>query len=143
MTSFFKPIKLILEFYYMLNGPPFEIFNLILQIFLRKSGYDLKIACAKFQENRVIIDEKSTKNMRYRITKNNVAQGQSIVSFVVNDKCTKHFSQLGAKRLSIGERGECLHHAHGGREPCIKRPRFVPSGHWWQIHAQCVVIYLM
>ena len=25
----------------------------------------------------------------------------------------------------------------------IKKPRSVLSGHWWQIHAQCVVIYRM
>ena len=34
MTSLFKPIKLILEFYYMSNGLTFEIFNIILQIFI-------------------------------------------------------------------------------------------------------------
>ena len=55
MTSLFKPIKLILEFYYMSNGLAFEIFD-ILAKFLPTLGYDLKIACAKFQENWFIID---------------------------------------------------------------------------------------
>ena len=31
MTSLYKPIKLILEFYYMSNGLTFKIFNLILR----------------------------------------------------------------------------------------------------------------
>ena len=52
MTSLFKPIELILEFYYMLNGLTFEIFNIILPTL----GYDLKIASAKFQGNRFLFD---------------------------------------------------------------------------------------
>ena len=55
MTSIFKPIKLIIEFYYMSNGLTFGIFNNFAKI-LPTLGYDLKIACAKFQENRFIID---------------------------------------------------------------------------------------
>ena len=71
MTSLFKPIKLILECYYMSNGLIFAIINIGYD--LRTLGYDLKITCAKIQGNR--LTEKSTKTMRYRITKMNVAQG--------------------------------------------------------------------
>ena len=33
LTFLFKPIKIILEFYYMANGLAFEILNIILRIF--------------------------------------------------------------------------------------------------------------
>ena len=54
MTSLFKPIRLTL--YYMSHGLTFEIFNIIWRI-LPTLGYDLKIACAKFQGNRFINDK--------------------------------------------------------------------------------------
>ena len=57
MTSLFKPIKLILEFYYMSNGLTFDNFAK----FLATLGYDLKIACAKFQRNRFILDREIDK----------------------------------------------------------------------------------
>ena len=51
MTSLYKPITLILEFYYMLKGLTFEILNIFAML-----GQDLEIPCAKFQENRFGID---------------------------------------------------------------------------------------
>ena len=50
MTSLFEPIQLILEFYYMSNGLTYNFAN-----FLPMLGYDLKIACVKFQGDRFII----------------------------------------------------------------------------------------
>ena len=55
MTSLFKPIKLILEFYYMSNGRTFAILSSILRNFYRRWD-DLKIACAKFEGDWFIID---------------------------------------------------------------------------------------
>ena len=52
MTSLYKPIILILEFYYMSNGLSFEILNIILPML----GHDLEMTCAKFQGNRFKID---------------------------------------------------------------------------------------
>ena len=51
MTSLFKPNKLILEFYYLSNGLTFEIDPIQYNFarLLPTLGYDLKIACAKFQ----------------------------------------------------------------------------------------------
>ena len=56
MTSLFKPINIILEFYYMSNGLTFAMFNIILRFFLPTLGYYLKIVCAKFLGNLLIID---------------------------------------------------------------------------------------
>ena len=43
MTYLYKPITLILEFYYMSNSQNFQIFNIILRIFYRL--YALEMAC--------------------------------------------------------------------------------------------------
>ena len=52
MMSIYKPITLILDFYYMSNGLTFEISNIILRNF-----YDVKtVTCAKFLGNRFRID---------------------------------------------------------------------------------------
>ena len=68
MTCLFKPIKLILEFYYMSNGLTFAVLNIFFAKFVQTLGYDLKIACAKFQRNWFIIDGE----------KMNVAQGNRV-----------------------------------------------------------------
>ena len=44
-------MKLILECYYMSNDLTFEYSHILPML-----GYDLKISCAKFQENRFIIE---------------------------------------------------------------------------------------
>ena len=49
MTSLYKPITLILEFYYISNGLTFLNF-------LPMLGHDLEMSCAKFQGNRFRID---------------------------------------------------------------------------------------
>ena len=52
MTSLFKPIKLILEFYYMsLLKYSIKFCEIFTDV-----RYDLKIPCDKFQENLLIID---------------------------------------------------------------------------------------
>ena len=55
MTSLYKPITLILEFYYMSNGPTFEILNSF-ENFLPMLGHNLEMSCEKFQVNRFRID---------------------------------------------------------------------------------------
>ena len=43
--------------YYMANGLTYEL----LTKFLRRLGHDLEMTCTKFHENRLIIDDKSTR----------------------------------------------------------------------------------
>ena len=52
MTSLYKPITRILEFYYMSN----EIFNIILRFFLPMLRHDLEMACKQFRGNLFRID---------------------------------------------------------------------------------------
>ena len=54
--SFYNPIKLILELYYIVNGLTFEILNIIFLNFSPLLGFKKKIAFAKFQKNRFRID---------------------------------------------------------------------------------------
>ena len=55
-------------------------------------GYNLKIACAKFQGNWFIIDGEINKSMRYRITKMNVAQGiVGLILIVIHKKIPPNF----------------------------------------------------
>ena len=75
MTSLFKPIKLILEFYYMSNGLTFEIINIFFILFLPTLGYDLQIACAKFQGNWFIIYGEIDEKHALQNSVMNVAQG--------------------------------------------------------------------
>ena len=55
MTSLYKSITLILEFYYMSNGLTFKIINIISRN-LPMLGHALEISCAKFYGNRFRID---------------------------------------------------------------------------------------
>ena len=55
MTSLYKPILPVLEFYYMSNSLTFEILNNFAK-FLPTLGRDLKMSCAKFQGNWFRID---------------------------------------------------------------------------------------
>ena len=50
------------------------------------SGYDLKMVCAKFPGNWLIIDGEIDQSMRYRITKMNVARG----IMYITQKTQKH-----------------------------------------------------
>ena len=78
MTSFFKPNKLILEYYYMSNGLTFAILNIILQNFYRR--YDItKITCAKFQGNWFIIDREIDEKHALQNYQNECGPGYSLV----------------------------------------------------------------
>ena len=52
MTSLYKHIKLILEFYYIANGLTFEILNKKILNFLPLLGFKWEMASAEFQGNR-------------------------------------------------------------------------------------------
>ena len=56
MTSLYKPITLILEFYYISNGLTFEILSIISRFFLLMLGYDFEMICAKLRGNWFRID---------------------------------------------------------------------------------------
>ena len=58
MTSLFKPIKLILEFYYMSNSLTFEIFKIILRNFYPRWDVTWKLPVLNFKEIDDEIDEK-------------------------------------------------------------------------------------
>ena len=75
MTSLFKPIKQIIEFYYMSHGLTFKIFIIILAKFLPTLGYDLKIDCGKFQGNRLIIDGEIDKKQALQNYQNECGSG--------------------------------------------------------------------
>ena len=64
----------------MSNGLTFEIFNIIFANFLPTLGYDLKIACAKFQGNRFIIDGEIDEKHALQIYQNECRPGYSKVS---------------------------------------------------------------
>ena len=67
MTSLYKTITLILAFYYMSNGLLLNIeYNFAK--FLPMLGHDLKMSCAKFQENRFRIDEEIDKKHALQIS---------------------------------------------------------------------------
>ena len=51
MTSLYKPITLILKFYYMSNGLTFEILNIISRNFYRCEDISCEMSYAKFLEN--------------------------------------------------------------------------------------------
>ena len=57
MTSLYKPIKLILECYYMSNGLAFEMFN-----YFASLGFDREMAFATFQGNWLRIDRETSEN---------------------------------------------------------------------------------
>ena len=69
MTSLYKPITLILEFYYISNGLTFEIFNIILPIFYRCYNMTRTWPVQNFKEISSELADKLTKNMRYRFVK--------------------------------------------------------------------------
>ena len=56
MTSLYKPITLILEFYYMSNGITFEYIEYNFAKLLLMLGHNLEMSCAKFQRNRFRIN---------------------------------------------------------------------------------------
>ena len=74
MTSLLKPIKRNLEYYYMSNGLTFAILNIILL------GYDLKIACAKFQKKCFISDGEIDDKLALQNYQNEYGPGYSSVN---------------------------------------------------------------
>ena len=62
MTSLYKPTTLILKFYYMSNGPTFEIFKIF---------FTAVRTCIKFQGNPLRLDGEIDKNHALQINQNN------------------------------------------------------------------------